>query len=70
MIFILKCFARFDKGSHTLPIVQFFFNIVQKAFCPPPPPPLVLNIYGADFSEGPLKKCVNVCPDKIRQNYA
>ena len=26
-----------DKGSHPLRKVQFFFNIVQKAFEPPPP---------------------------------
>jgi len=25
-----------DKASHTLRIVQFFFNIVQTAFDPPP----------------------------------
>ena len=37
------------KGSHHIPIVQFFFNIVQTAF--DPPPPLVLNMYVAIFFE-------------------
>ena len=33
------------KGSHHERKVQFFFNIVQKAFDPPTPlPPLLLNI--------------------------
>ena len=47
-----------------MPQVQFFFNIVQTAF----DPPLVLNIYVANFLEQLLKKCVNVCRDKILQN--
>ena len=44
-----------------------FFNIVQMAF---EPPPLVLNMYVAIFFEELLKKCVNVCRDKNRQNKA
>ena len=51
-----------------MPIVQFFFNIVQTAF--DPPPSLVLNMYVENFLERLLKKCVNVCRDKIQQNNA
>ena len=39
-----------SKGSHHVPIVQFFFNIVQTAF--DPPPSLVLNMYVAIFFKG------------------
>ena len=45
-----------------------FLNIVQKAF--DPPPPFVLNIMLQIFFDGFLKKRVNVCRDKIRQNNA
>ena len=34
------------------------------------PPPLVLNMFVANFFERLLKKCVNACHDKIRQNNA
>ena len=37
---------------------------------PSPLPPLVLNMYVANFFDRLLKKCVNVCRDKIRQNNA
>ena len=47
----------------------FFFNIVQTAF-DPLSPPLVLNMYVANFLDKLLKKRVNVCHDKIRQNNA
>ena len=46
---------------------RVFFNIVQMAF-DTTPPPLVLNMYVAIFLKD-LKKCVNVCGDKIQQNY-
>ena len=42
-----------------------FFNIVQTAL---DPPSLVLNNHVADFYKGLLKKCVNVCCNKILQN--
>ena len=54
------------KPSYTNSAV--FLNIVQMAF--DPPPPLVLNMYVANFFERLLKKCVNACHDKIRQNNA
>ena len=41
------------KGSHRPPKVQFFFNIVQKAF---DPPPLSFEHYVVNFSEGILTK--------------
>ena len=44
-----------------------FFNIVQKAF---DPPPLRFEHHVANFFDGFLKKRVNVCRDKIRQNNA
>ena len=44
-----------------------FLNIVQKAV--DPPPPFVLNI-PEQFFYGFLKKRVNVCRNKIQQNYA
>ena len=56
-----------SKGSHPPPDPQFFLNIVQKAF---DPPPFVLNITLQIFFDGFLKKRVNVCRDKIRQNNA
>ena len=42
----------FVRG-HRIRKVQFFFNIVQKAF---DPPPFRLNIYVVNFSEGILTK--------------
>ena len=42
-----------------------FLNIVQKAFDPPR-----FEHYVANFFDGFLKKRVNVCRDKIRQNNA
>ena len=42
-----------------------FFNIVQKAF-----DPLRFEHHVAIFFDGFLKKRVNVCRDKIRQNNA
>ena len=57
------------RGGLHLPIVQVLFNIVQTAF-DPLSPPLVLNMYVANFFERLLKKCVNACHDKIRQNNA
>ena len=44
-----------------------FLNIVQKAF---DPPPLRFEHHVAIFFDGFLKKRVNVCRDKIRQNNA
>ena len=49
-------------GSHPAPIVQFFLTLFKR--------PLVLNLYVANFFERYLKKCVNACHDKIRQNNA
>ena len=40
-------------------IVSFFLKIFQTTL-----PPLVLNSHVADFSEGLLKKCADVCRDK------
>ena len=45
---------------------KVFLNIVQKAFDPPPR----FEHYAAIFFDGFLKKRVNVCRDKIRQNNA
>ena len=57
----------FLLGKPTPTILSVFSNIVQKAF---DPPPLVLNMYVANFFKELLKKCVNVCPVKNRQNKA
>ena len=46
---------------------EVFFNNVQTAF---DPPHLVLNMYVANFLDELLKKCVNVCLNKIWQNNA
>ena len=56
------------KGSHPAPIVQFFLTLFKRPLTPPPS--LVLNMYDANFFERLLKKCVNACHDKIRQNNA
>ena len=42
-----------NKGSHRVRKVQFFFNIVQKAF---DPPPLLFLHHVLNFSEGILTK--------------
>ena len=47
-------------------IVHFFLTLFKR----PLTPPLVLNMYVANFVERLLKKCVNVCHDKIRQKNA
>ena len=44
----------------------FFLTLFKR----PLTPPLVLNMYVANFFEQLLKKCVNACHDKIRQNNA
>ena len=41
------------QGRHRARKVQFFFNIVQKAF---DPPPLLFEHYVVNFSEGILTK--------------
>ena len=46
--------------------ISSFLNIVQKAF----DPPLRFEHHVAIFFDGFLKKRVNVCRDKIRQNNA
>ena len=55
------------EGEPTSARSAVFLNIVQKAF---DPPPFVLNIMLQIFFDGFLKKRVNVCRDKIRQNNA
>ena len=57
------------KGSHPKPIVQFFLTLFKRPLTSPPPS-LVLNMYVANFFKRILKKCVNACHDKIRQNNA
>ena len=54
------------KGSRPVRKVQFFFNIVQKAF---DPPPFRLNIMWWIFFEGILTKVrKNACRNNYRQN--
>ena len=52
-----------DTGVPSCTKSVFFFNIVQKAR--DPPPPFVLKIAEQIFFDGYLKKCVNVCRDKV-----
>ena len=58
-----------ELGKPTYTNSAVFLNIVQTAF-DPPPPSLVLNMYVANIFDQLLKKCVNVCRNKIRQNNA
>ena len=55
------------SGVPTFTRSAVFLNIVQKAF---DPPPLRFEHHVANCFDGFLKKRVNVCRDKIRQNNA
>ena len=64
----IKNMDLFILGVPTRTKSAVLLNIVQKAI--DPPPPFVLNIAEQIFFDGFLKKRVNVCRDKIRQNNA
>ena len=65
-IFVVQAISP-NKGCPPLQNLQVFYNIVQKAF---DPPPFVLNIMLQIIFDRLIKKRVNICPDKIRQNKA
>ena len=60
--------CRLNKGCHPSPDPQFFWTLFKKPLTPRPP--LRFEHHVANFFDGFLKKRVNVCRDKIRQNNA
>ena len=64
-LFVKHTFEHLGVATSTRSAV--FLNIVQKAF---DPPPLRFEHYVVIFFDGFLKKRVNVCRNKIRQNNA
>ena len=62
-LYIPSCFS---KGSQIPPDPQFFWTLFKKPLTPPPS----FWTSCCNFFDGFLKKRVNVCRDKIRQNNA
>ena len=61
-------FDDFDKGSHPLPKRMFFYTLCTRPL--PPPPPLGFTQSCCGLFDMTVKKCVNVCRDKIPHNSA
>ena len=60
------CDSSRHKGCPPSPDPQFFLTLFKKPLTPPPR----FEHHVANFFDGFLKKRVNVCRDKIRQNNA
>ena len=60
--------ANSRKGSHRLPKRMLFYTLCKRPLTPPPPLGFTQSCCG--FFDMTVKKCVNVCRDKIPHNSA